>query len=207
MRPSVLLSLLALAATTATAAPQVEPDGPNLHVEDRLVAVPALGRGRQPHDEFRADSREHSFERDGRDVVTFVHDDVAVAADNLVDLVAPEDDLDGVQAGKPPEVIEVFEAMYQYNLPEAELKLKKLNATNIDQDWIDLAHVNLLWWWLISGDESRDYDNLMSVVLHRVIDRFKALSSAGEGFLGCQEPELAGVFTCRCPGECSPPSR
>lgn len=75
---------------------------------------------------------------------------------------------------EPPEVIEVFEAMYRYNLPDAELKLKELNATNTDQTWIDLAHVNLLWWWMISGDESRDYDNLMSVVLNRVINRIKS---------------------------------
>ena len=58
------------------------------------MAVPTLGRGRQPHDELRADSREHSFERDGRDVVTLVHDDVAVVADDLVDLVAPDEALD-----------------------------------------------------------------------------------------------------------------
>jgi len=74
---------------------------------------------------------------------------------------------------EPKEVIEVFEAIYRYNLPEAELKLKKLTATNIDQSWIDLAQVNLLWWWLISGDDSRDYDNLMAVVLDRVISRLK----------------------------------
>lgn len=73
---------------------------------------------------------------------------------------------------EPKAVIEVFEAMYRYNLPEAELKLKALNATNIDQTWIDLAHVNLLWWWLISGDTSRDYDNLMAVILNRIIGRF-----------------------------------
>ena len=30
---------------------------------------------------------------------------------------------------------------------------------------------------------------------------FKALSSAAEGFAGCEEPEIVGVFTCRCPGE------
>lgn len=30
---------------------------------------------------------------------------------------------------------------------------------------------------------------------------FKALSSASEGFAGCEGPELAGVFTCRCPGD------
>lgn len=72
---------------------------------------------------------------------------------------------------EPQEVVDVFEAMYRYDLPDAEIKLKKLNATNISQDWIDLAHVNLLWWWLISGDESRDYDNLMAVILNRVITR------------------------------------
>ncbi|MFA6127568.1 MAG: hypothetical protein WC699_09695 [Bacteroidales bacterium] len=73
---------------------------------------------------------------------------------------------------EPKEVIDVFEAMYRYDLPQAEKLLKKLTATNIDQNWIDLAHVNLLWWWLISGDDARDYDNLMSVVLNRVINRF-----------------------------------
>jgi hypothetical protein len=72
---------------------------------------------------------------------------------------------------EPAEIVEVFDAMYRYNLPEAEQKLKLLNSTAIDQNWIDLAHVNLLWWWLISGDESRDYDNLMAVVLKRVISR------------------------------------
>jgi len=77
---------------------------------------------------------------------------------------------------EPKEVIEVFEAIYRYNLPEAELKLKKLTATNIDQNWIDLAHVNLLWWWMISGDDSRDYDNLMAVVLNRIISRFKNMA-------------------------------
>jgi tetratricopeptide (TPR) repeat protein len=65
--------------------------------------------------------------------------------------------------------------MYRYDLPEAEQKLKGLYAKNIDQDWIDLAHVNLLWWWLISGDESRDYDNLMAVVLNRVISRHQSV--------------------------------
>lgn len=30
---------------------------------------------------------------------------------------------------------------------------------------------------------------------------FKALSSAKKGFAGCEAPELAGVFTCRCPGD------
>jgi tetratricopeptide (TPR) repeat protein len=76
-------------------------------------------------------------------------------------------------SNEPPEVVSVFEAMYRYDLPDAERKLKALNATNIDQDWIDLAQVNLMWWWLISGDESRDYDNLMAVVLKRIISRYK----------------------------------
>jgi hypothetical protein len=70
-------------------------------------------------------------------------------------------------------VVEVFEAMYRYDFPAAGKKLQELNATTIDQNWIDLAHVNLLWWWLISGDETRDYPNLMAVVINRVIDRLK----------------------------------
>lgn len=74
---------------------------------------------------------------------------------------------------EPPEVVAVFDAMYRYDFPAAESQLKKLYATNIDENWIDLAHVNLLWWWLISGDESRDYDNLMKVLLNRLIDRVK----------------------------------
>jgi tetratricopeptide (TPR) repeat protein len=80
-----------------------------------------------------------------------------------------------VQVSKEPkEIIAVFEAMYRYDFPDAQIKLKALNATNIDQNWIDLAHVNLLWWLLISGDDSRDYDLLMDVVLNRVINRFKS---------------------------------
>lgn len=78
-----------------------------------------------------------------------------------------------VVSHEPPEIIEVFDAMYRYNLPEAEVKLKALYSTGINQNWIDLAHVNLLWWWLISGDKSRDYDNLMTVVLKRVINRVR----------------------------------
>ncbi len=72
---------------------------------------------------------------------------------------------------EPPEVVAVFEAMYRYNLPEAEKKFKKLYSTSIDPNLIDLTHANLLWWWLISGDDSRDYENLMTVVLNRVIGR------------------------------------
>jgi tetratricopeptide (TPR) repeat protein len=72
---------------------------------------------------------------------------------------------------EPPEVVEVFDAMYRYNLPEAEKKFKKLYQTSIDPSLIDLTQANLFWWWLISGDNSRDYDHQMSVILHRIIDR------------------------------------
>jgi tetratricopeptide (TPR) repeat protein len=72
---------------------------------------------------------------------------------------------------EPPEVVEVFDAMYRYNLPEAEKKFKKLYQTNLDPNLIDLTQANLFWWWLISGDNSRDYDHQMSVILHRIIDR------------------------------------
>jgi hypothetical protein len=74
---------------------------------------------------------------------------------------------------EPPEVVAVFEAMYRYNLPEAEQKFKKLYSTKIDPNLIDLTHANLMWWWLISGDDSRDYENQMTVVLKRIIGRLE----------------------------------
>jgi tetratricopeptide (TPR) repeat protein len=79
---------------------------------------------------------------------------------------------------EPQAVIAVFEAMYRYDFIDAEKKLRELNATNIPQDQIDLAHVNLLWWWLISGDESRDYENLMAAILNRVINRIDTKPSS-----------------------------
>ncbi|MFH0760984.1 MAG: hypothetical protein V2A67_05735 [Bacteroidota bacterium] len=71
----------------------------------------------------------------------------------------------------PPEVIAVFESMYRYDLKDAGQKLKKLYATNIDPSLIELTQVNLLWWLMISGDESRDYDNMTTVILKRTISR------------------------------------
>jgi tetratricopeptide (TPR) repeat protein len=79
---------------------------------------------------------------------------------------------------EPQSVIAVFEAMYRYDFIDAEKKLRELNATNIPQDQIDLAHVNLLWWWLISGDESRDYENLMAAILNRIINRIDTKPSS-----------------------------
>ncbi len=79
---------------------------------------------------------------------------------------------------EPPEVVAVFEAMYRYNLPEAEQKFKKLYSTKIDPNLIDLTHANLMWWWLISGDDSRDYENQMTVVLNRIIGRLGQKSAA-----------------------------
>jgi tetratricopeptide (TPR) repeat protein len=88
-------------------------------------------------------------------------------------LLFPADAQSQMQVSQePPEVVAVFEAMYRYDFTEAELKMKALTATNTDQNWIDLARVNLFWWWLISGDDSRDYDHQMSVVLQRIIGRF-----------------------------------
>ncbi len=71
----------------------------------------------------------------------------------------------------PPEVIAVFEAMYRFDLQDADKKLKKLYATTIDPSLIELTQVNLLWWLMISGDESRDYDNLTTVILKKTINR------------------------------------
>jgi len=75
-----------------------------------------------------------------------------------------------------PEIVAVFDAMYRYNLPEAESMFKKLYATKIDPNLIDLTHANLLWWWLISGDNSRDYENQMRVILNRIIKRLSQKS-------------------------------
>jgi hypothetical protein len=71
----------------------------------------------------------------------------------------------------PPEVIAVFEAMYRYDFKVAEQKFKKLSASSVNSNLIELTQVNLLWWWMISGDKSRDYDHQMTVVLNRTINR------------------------------------
>jgi hypothetical protein len=72
---------------------------------------------------------------------------------------------------EPEPVVEVFEAMYRYDFPDAEARIKALNATDVSDNWIDLAYANLYWWELISGDESREYDYLMEALLNRVIRR------------------------------------
>ncbi len=74
----------------------------------------------------------------------------------------------------PEEVLEVFEAMYQYNMAEAEEMFWSLSRSRINSNLIDLTHVNLLWWWLISGDETRNYDEEMEMILHRLIAELKA---------------------------------
>lgn len=71
----------------------------------------------------------------------------------------------------PPEVLAVFDAMYRYDFRDADLKLKKLYATSIDPSLIELTQVNLLWWLMISGDESKDYDNMTAVILKKTISR------------------------------------
>ncbi|MDD3384583.1 MAG: hypothetical protein PHN30_02580 [Bacteroidales bacterium] len=73
----------------------------------------------------------------------------------------------------PPEVIAVFEAMYQYDLREAEKMLNSLDQKRINSNLIELTRANLLWWWLISGDESRDYAREMESGLKSLIDKQK----------------------------------
>jgi len=91
----------------------------------------------------------------------------------LIVLFLPHQSYAQMQISKEPqEVIAVFDAMYRYNLPEAENKLKTLNPAVVGQDWVDLSKANLLWWWMISGDTTRNYDREMDEVLTRLINRY-----------------------------------
>jgi hypothetical protein len=73
-------------------------------------------------------------------------------------------------------VLGVFEALYQYDLKEAEQQLIDLDRQKINRNLIDLTRANLLWWWLISGDESREYAREMEEVLKKLINRQKAIT-------------------------------
>ena len=64
-----------------------EADRPELHLGDRVVPVPTLRRRRQADDVAGLHLGEHALERDGGQVVALVDDHVAVARDEVVDLV------------------------------------------------------------------------------------------------------------------------
>ncbi|MFO7617414.1 MAG: hypothetical protein R6V75_09195 [Bacteroidales bacterium] len=74
----------------------------------------------------------------------------------------------------PPVILEVFESMYQYDLKEAERQLNAIDKQKFGRNLLELTRANLLWWWLISGDETREYDREMEETLKGLIDRQKA---------------------------------
>lgn len=73
----------------------------------------------------------------------------------------------------PPEISGVFDALYKYDLVEAENKFNRISSATIDPGLMELTQVNLYWWWMISGDGSRDYDFLMTSVLKKTIGRLR----------------------------------
>jgi hypothetical protein len=70
------------------------PDGPDLHLEDRVVPIASLRCGGQPSDESSLHFTHHPLERDSRDVMALVHDHVAVAGDEVIDSVPAHETLE-----------------------------------------------------------------------------------------------------------------
>jgi len=57
-----------------------EPRGTELHMEDRLQTVPATWSCSESCDKPRSRFRKDALERNGRDVVAFIHDNVSIAS-------------------------------------------------------------------------------------------------------------------------------
>jgi len=57
-----------------------EPRRTELHVEDRLLTVPATWSCSESRDKPRLHFRKDALERNGRDVVAFIHDNVSIAS-------------------------------------------------------------------------------------------------------------------------------
>ena len=67
----------------------IEPDRAALHIDDRVVAVLPHRRCRQAGHIFCSHSAHHLLERNSREMMTFVHNDVAVLCDQILDLAFP----------------------------------------------------------------------------------------------------------------------
>ncbi len=65
-----------------------------LHLGDRVKAVPPARRGRQPGNEAGLHLGQYSLEGHGRDVVALVDDDMAVRRDQVVDAARARETLD-----------------------------------------------------------------------------------------------------------------
>src|SRR5215213_10396464 len=59
-----------------------------------MMPIPAVWRGGQANHITRLDLRTHALERNRRDVVTLVHDDMAIRLDQVLDAALPNQALD-----------------------------------------------------------------------------------------------------------------
>src|SRR5580658_9615974 len=77
-------------------APRVhsEPNRPKLHLGNRVVSIAALRCCREPSDIARLHLREHTLERDRRQVMALVNNYVPIAADEIVYLILVDKTLD-----------------------------------------------------------------------------------------------------------------
>jgi hypothetical protein len=67
---------------------------PDLHSQDRVVPIAAVGRGREAQDVAGTHLTKHTLERNGRNVVALVDDDVSVAGHDVLDTSLPDEALD-----------------------------------------------------------------------------------------------------------------
>jgi hypothetical protein len=71
-----------------------EAGGAELHLDDGVMAVPPMRCGREADEVARPDLGQDALEGDGGHVVALVHDDVAVAGDEISDPPAPGEALE-----------------------------------------------------------------------------------------------------------------
>jgi hypothetical protein len=69
-------------------------DWPALHEDDRVMAILARHRGREPKDIARLVSARDQLEADGRKMMAFVDDQVAVIGDEVANLAIANEALD-----------------------------------------------------------------------------------------------------------------
>ncbi len=81
-----------------------------------------------------------------------------------------------VYSKEPEPIIRVFELIYQYRFEEAEIRLNAIKPEEADPNLIDLTRVNLHWWYLISGDSSRDHEEILTELLESMILPFHGRS-------------------------------
>ena len=76
-------------------------DRPALHRDDRLMTITPVRCCCEAGDVSRWNGREHAFDLNGRDVMAFVDHDVAVGADQIVEIIAARECLDHRDVDSP----------------------------------------------------------------------------------------------------------